>query len=246
MKIRFALTLSLVLLQVSLMSGADAPSESKQPAKVKQPTKVKKIDPAFAKITDDPKLPRVLLIGDSISIGYTVATQELLVGKANVHRIPTNGGPTTSGLANLNAWIGEGRWDVIHFNWGLHDLKYIDDKKQLASAENGRVQVPLDEYEKNLRELVARLKKTGAKLVWCTTTPVPAGATGRVEGDERKYNEAAAKIMKEQDVMIDDLGEFARPQLSKIQLPANVHFSDDGSRVLASKVAESILTALSK
>src|SRR5882757_11342750 len=85
----------------------------------------KKPDAAMAEITDDPKLPRVLLIGDSISIGYTLDTRELLAGKANVHRIPTNGGPTTSGLANLDAWLGEGKWDVIHFNWGLHDLKYI-------------------------------------------------------------------------------------------------------------------------
>src|SRR5688572_21808238 len=76
---------------------------------------------AFEPITDDPKLPRVLLIGDSISIGYTLAVRDLLKGKANVHRIPTNGGPTTNGLARLKQWLGDGKWDVIHFNWGLHD-----------------------------------------------------------------------------------------------------------------------------
>src|SRR5690349_5233165 len=75
-----------------------------------------KVDPdraAFEKVVDDAKLPRVLLIGDSISIGYTVAVRELLHGKANVHRIPTNGGPTTNGLAHLPAWLGAGKWDVI-------------------------------------------------------------------------------------------------------------------------------------
>ena len=77
----------------------------------------------FAPIKDDPKLPRVLLVGDSISIGYTLPTRDFLKGKANLHRIPTNGGPTTRGLANIDAWLGKSKWDIIHFNWGLHDLK---------------------------------------------------------------------------------------------------------------------------
>src|SRR4051794_19609114 len=69
------------------------------------------------------KLPRVLIIGDSISIGYTGPTQKLLAGKANVQRIPENGGPTSNGVAKIKQWLGEEKWDVIHFNWGLHDLK---------------------------------------------------------------------------------------------------------------------------
>jgi len=80
-------------------------------------------NPAMRPIEDIPALPRVLLIGDSISIGYTVPVRELLKGAANVHRIPENGGPTTRGLERLDAWLGTNHWDVIHFNWGLHDLK---------------------------------------------------------------------------------------------------------------------------
>src|SRR5271168_1054472 len=71
----------------------------------------------LAAIKDEPALPRVLLIGNSISIGYTLPTRKLLAGKANVHRIATNGGPTTNGLKNLASWLGAGKWDVIHFNW---------------------------------------------------------------------------------------------------------------------------------
>ena len=82
-------------------------------------------NPAFQQVVDDPRLPRVLLVGDSISIGYTLPVRNLLQGKANVHRIPENGGPTTNGLAKLSAWLGNGKWDVIHFNFGLHDLKLI-------------------------------------------------------------------------------------------------------------------------
>src|SRR5436190_23822776 len=84
-------------------------------------------DPSLEAVTDDPTLPRVLLIGDSISMGYTVPVQNLLKGKANVHRIPENGGPTTNGLAKLETWLGEHKWDVIHFNWGLPALRIMPD-----------------------------------------------------------------------------------------------------------------------
>lgn len=200
-------------------------------------------NPSLAKIEDVPGLPRVLLIGDSISMGYTLPVRELLKGKANVHRVPTNGGPTTNGLANLKAWLGESKWDVIHFNWGLHDLKYIgNDPKVLADpkATGSHPQVPLADYEKNLKTLVEQLKATGAKLIWCNTTPVPAGSAGRVEGDERKYNEAAARVMKEANVMTDDLCEHANAKLKEVQLPANVHYSPDGYKYLATKVASVI------
>ena len=73
-------------------------------------------------VPNNPSLPRVLLIGDSISIGYTLPVREQLAGTANVQRIPENGGPTALGLAKLEAWLGTNRWDVFHFNRALHDL----------------------------------------------------------------------------------------------------------------------------
>jgi acyl-CoA thioesterase-1 len=194
-------------------------------------------DPSFAEVPDTPGLPRVLLIGDSISMGYTVPVRNLLKGKANLHRIPENGGPTTNGLLRLKAWIGDGHWDLIHFNWGLHDLKIMTD---------GQHQVSPEAYEKNLRELVLQLKATGAKLIWATTTPVPDPVTGpaRKSADVILYNSIAKMIMEENKIAIDDLYGLALPQLSKIQKPANVHFTDEGSMVLARTVAEKIESAL--
>ena len=187
-------------------------------------------------IEDVPGLPRVLLIGDSISIGYTLPVRALLKDKANVHRIPTNGAATKEGVAKLKTWLGESKWDVIHFNWGLHDIKFVDDKHN----------VPLADYEKNLRELVTQLKATNAKLIWCSTTPVPEGKLNppRKNSDVQEYNAVAKKIMDENGVAIDDLYAFAEPQLDKIQLKANVHFSPKGSDELAKQVASSIEAAL--
>jgi len=193
---------------------------------------------------DDPALPRVLLIGDSISMGYHAATAAALKGKAVVQRPKTNCGPTIRGLQQLDQWLGQGKWDVIHFNWGLHDLKYIDQRGQRDLK--GKQQVPPAEYEKNLQELVRRLKATGAVLIFATTTPVPKGASGRIPGDAAAYNKIAIKVMKENGVSVDDLYALATPQLDKIQRPANVHFTPEGSKVLAAQVANSILKALKK
>jgi acyl-CoA thioesterase-1 len=200
-------------------------------------------DPSLAEITDTPGLPRVLLIGDSISMGYTLPVRELLAGKANVHRIPENGGSTRTGLEKLDAWLGKGKWDVIHFNWGLHDLKHWQDNKLDIS---GPEVTSVEDYTDNLRLLVKRLSATGAKLVWASTTPVPDGSDGRVPGDESRYNAAAERVMKAANIPIDDLHALAASRLTEIQRPKNVHFTEAGSRALAQKVAESITAQLPK
>jgi len=207
-----------------------------------------RVNPVFAPIKDDPSLPRVLLIGDSISIGYTLPVRKLLTGKANVHRIPTNARHTGIGLENINEWLGDGNWDVIHFNWGLHDLCYRSADSRTPGRKdkvNGRLDLTFEEYQQNLRKLVRILKATDAELIWAGTTPVPEGEPGRFKGDEIKYNKAAEIIMKENGVMINDLYAHAMPKLSKIQQPnGNVHFTAEGSNYLAKQVAVSILKAL--
>ncbi|MFO0948784.1 MAG: GDSL-type esterase/lipase family protein [Planctomycetota bacterium] len=198
-----------------------------------------KANPAMKPIQDEPGLPRVLLIGDSISIGYTLPTRELLKGKANVHRIPVNGGTSQRGVESLADWLGEGPWDLVHFNFGLHDLKIMPDGKQ---------QISLEQYSKNLEKVVEGLKKSGAVLVWASTTPVPEGELnpGRSNKDVEAYNAAALEVMKRQGVLVDDLYAFAKPKLAEIQLPNNVHFSKEGSAVLAQEVSNAILAHLPK
>jgi len=225
--------LSFALLTALVLWAAAQP----QPASRAAPRARAAAHPTFARVVDVAGLPRVLLIGDSISIGYTVPVRRLLNGKANVHRIPANGGPTTRGLAELKQWLGAGRWDVIHFNWGLHDLKIMAD---------GRRQVPPEAYEKNLRELVRQLQATGARLIWASTTPVPAGNLNppRQPADVLAYNAIARRIMEENGVAINDLYALAMPRLARLQQPTNVHFTAAGSEVLARQVAASIQAAL--
>ncbi len=196
---------------------------------------------------DAETMPAVLIIGDSISIGYTKPLTALLQGKATVVHNPRNAQHSAFGLANLDAWLGETSWDVIHFNHGLHDLKYVDaDGQNVRAREEGRIQIPLGEYEKNMEAIVLRLRKTGAALIFATTTPFPDKPDGplREAFQAVKYNEVAVKIMKKHGVAVNDLYTFALPRLQELQQPKNVHFTKDGSKALAEEVARCILEAL--
>ena len=223
-------------------------SSQNQPQPTKRSQRPK--NPAMTPVEDIKGLPRVLLIGDSISIGYTVPARDALRGEANVHRPLTNCGPTTRGLEGLSQWLGDTDWDVIHFNWGLHDLKYLGpDNENLQDPKDPKnhQQVPPKEYEKNLRQLVSQLEKTGAVLIWRNTTPVPAGSKGRVEGDAATYNDIAKQVMAEHGIEIHDMYGSVKPQMETLMLPnGNVHFTKEGSEKLGNDVADVIMQALKK
>lgn len=194
---------------------------------------------AVAPIQDVPGMPRVLLIGDSISIGYTLPVRQRLKDKANVHRIPINGGATEVGLANMKEWLGDKKWDVIHFNFGLHDAKYMSETTLRATSE---------QYLKNLQELVNQMKASGARLIFATTTPTPSKlsrATRRFDSIPDR-NVQAVTLMQENGVAINDLYAVVLPIQEKIQRPGDVHFNPEGYEVLAEAVADSIAAQLPK
>jgi len=203
----------------------------------------------------DPSLPNVLLIGDSISIGYTRIVREKMRGKANVYRPtrgkgPENCGDTTMGLDRIDAWLADRKWDVIHFNWGLWDLCYrnpLVKNQGNRDKVNGKLSVSPEDYEKNLEKLVARLKSTGATLIWASTTVVPEGEDGRYVGDDEKYNAVAAKVMERNGVVTDDLFSLTKGFGGKFSVgPGNVHYTSEGSEALAAQVSTSISEALSR
>jgi len=180
-------------------------------------------------VRDDPKLPRVLLIGDSISRGYTLEVRHALSGKVNVHRAPANCGATTLGVKKINDWLGDGNWDVIHFNFGIHDRN-----------------LPPETYAANLEQIVATLQKTGAKLIWARTTP-PANADNAEKFSPEQcaaVNRIADEIMARHGIPIDDLCSPIKPRLAELQNPNNVHFNEAGYKFLAEKASSAILAQL--
>ena len=195
-------------------------------------------------------LPKALLIGDSISIGYTPHVVATLKGKVDVTHHRGNAQHTGTGLKMLDRWIGETQWDVIHFNWGLWDLCYRhpQSKEQgRRDKKRGTLTTSLEQYEKNLDQLAVRLKKTKAKLIWAHNTTVPEGEAGRKVGDDDKYNEVAARVMKKHGIEINELNALTDSFPAELfTAPGNVHFKTEGSKKLGQAVAEKITKALGR
>ncbi|NOY81714.1 MAG: SGNH/GDSL hydrolase family protein [Kiritimatiellaeota bacterium] len=182
---------------------------------------------AWDYVEDDPALPRVLLIGDSISRGYTVPVRRALAGKVNVHRAPANCGSTSLALEKLSLWLGDGKWDLIHFNFGIHD-------------RNTKPEV----YAENLEKIIAALRTTGAKLVWATTTPVPDDTELYQAGCSERVNALATPLIRKHGIPIDDLYALAKPHSAEWQVPHDCHFRPEGYERLGIAVAQCILEQL--
>jgi len=206
-------------------------------------------------------LPKVLIFGDSICGGYSGPLIKLLDGKAEVvklgavagYRIKKEAFWHSGGLAkNLDfgsakaciadferfeRHLSENQYDVIHFNFGLNDI---------FRGRKGAWYNPVDQYEKDLAKIVALLKTTGAKVIWANTTPIPVNDPYRSEGEELIYNAAAEKVMKKNNVPINDLHSVVTnwDGYAKWKQGNDVHFSAAVYRKLAEQVAEEIAKQL--
>ena len=185
------------------------------------------IECAWDYVKDDPSLPRVLLIGDSISRGYTLPVRHRLEDKVNLHRIPQNGGPTAIGLRYMDGWLGQKPWDVITFNFGIHNRK--------TKSET---------YAQDLEKIVAKLKTTAATLIWITTTPTLSGAKGYPSDYAKRLNPVAEAIMKREGIKIVDLCARVTPLLETYQLKNDCHFTLEGYEFLGGFVAGAIEAAI--
>lgn len=164
-------------------------------------------------------LPKVFIIGDSISIGYTQEVKSALFGEAMVYRIAGNGQDTANGIENIDTWLLGGPYDVIHFNFGIWDAN--------AAIYNPTV------YASRLDTLIGKMKATGARLIFATSTPLADS-----EANERlkTLNQTAIEVMAAQGVTVDDLNTYMTPHFDRYQSDGT-HYSYAGYQFLAAHVA---------
>ncbi|MFT4512133.1 MAG: N-sulfoglucosamine sulfohydrolase [Planctomycetota bacterium] len=217
--------------------------------------KDKCVNPEFRLIrervaTENASKHRVLILGDSISIGYTPIVKKLMKKDTWVMRPKENCAGTTKGVANIDRWlqIEGGKFDVIWFNFGLHDLKRVlPNGKNSNNPEHQRQAEPAA-YEKHLRTIVKKLKATGATLIFATTTPIPAGGVRphRDLEDPERYNAIARSICKDHGIEVHDLYGLAMKHQKTIQPRVDVHFTKEGSALLGRHVAEALRASLAR
>lgn len=170
-------------------------------------------------------LPRLFVLGDSMSIEYGPHLQTMLAGVFDYARKSgdeearlnldnpqgANGGDSSMCLAYLEARFraGDLHADVLLLNCGLHDVKHKPDDP------NGPCQVHIDDYKRNLTTMVALATKHRMPLVWVRCTPVdeaahnkPGSGIIRYQADADRYNAVADAVMAEHDVPTIDLSGF--------------------------------------
>ncbi len=199
---------------------------------------------------EDPRLPRVLIIGDSISGGYQMPLVEALRGKANVigeAELQSPWWPSCGPVLyktefalrddRLRRHLTEREpYDVIHFNMGIHEF---------AAAKPGWEK----SYANRLRKVVEVMQKhSDAKLIWCSSTgTISDNLIPRFPlylSNCQRFNAAAESVMKEYGVAINDLYGFTQPQIKQVISGDHIHFRAEAKIAQAQFLAKLILEQL--
>ena len=185
--------------------------------------------------------PKALIIGDSISIGYTPLVKQELAGEFAVRHNEGNASDSRNIIALLDDWLAaDSDARLVHLNCGLHDIKL---------ALGGKAhQVPLHEYRENLIRIVARLRAAGKALVWAMTTPVldqrhraTHAEFNRCNKDVLERNAVAGEIMAQAGLPINDLYAAVNSDDPELCIGDDgVHMTEAGSKLLAAAVARAI------
>ena len=179
---------------------------------------------------------QLLVVGDSISIGYSPQLFAALEDEYEGQHVPTNGGPCSKGYHCIERWLGRfntpphPQWDLVVFNFGLHSL----DRPFTAEAET------LANYTRELRFIAGAITNMSQRTVWVTTTPVPLKVTtgpARHNKDVLAFNDAARQVAEDFTVPISDVYSAVMKQCPEtsgapdftyvscpLQSPGGVHF----------------------
>ena len=203
-------------------------------------------------------MKNLLLLGDSIRVGYCNMVKEMLDGRVNVFFPAENCRFAQYTLRELERWTAAcPAIDVIHWNNGLWDSAHLSISGVGDDGEAAGVTVkpahviadyrydeepltPPAMYEYMLNRIVIRLKQLcpKAEIVFGTTTPVieeEATNIYRSNAEVDLYNNIARKVMQKYNIRVNELGEFAKT-LGKEYRRDWVHYNEDGCKQLAAEI----------
>ena len=184
---------------------------------------------------------KVLLIGDSIRMFYQNEVISQLGDGYEVYAPEENCRFSLYVLNSLRIWLNAFPTpDIIHFNAGLWDTAIL-------YHEDGCF-LDVESYIKYMKMILRELKKTGAKIIFATTTPVsdekvdlpgPVPPAHRNE-DIIKYNKAILEAFSGEEIVINDLFSHIFPSRDAYLSGDMIHPNEDGVKVLGTAVANCI------
>jgi len=204
--------------------------------------------PRLTRAMEGAVLPKVVLLGDSIRMGYRDFAERELKGRATIWAPEENCRTSDYIIYHLHAWIRQQQPDLVHMNAGLHDIRTLS-----YHAKAGETIVKPGHYRDNLETIFKWVREeVGCKIIWATTTPVidekvkaRKGSFTRYDADVRHINRIALQAARKYHVPINDLYTFAREEIGEAGMKKDgVHFREEASEMLGIKVAERILEVL--
>lgn len=187
----------------------------------------------------------ILIIGDSISIGYTPYVKTAMADVANIVHNTGNAQASNYGVSNIKSWLGSTHWDVIQFNFGLWDVAYRLAGTTTLDKVNGILTATPAQYKANLELIVQELIKTNAKLIFVNTTYIPVAEPGRIVGDENVYNAAALEVMNKYGIQVNNITSKSKNiHLQNGLGTNNVHYNATGYQQLADLITTNLNAAL--
>ncbi len=193
-------------------------------------SKDKEAYPCYETATADDSRLDILVIGDSISIGYTPYVQDALATNYDVSHNLCNAMESSNGVKKIDLWLSQrATWEAITFNHGLWDA---------ASWVN----TPISTYKNNLHVIAQKIKARTSKPLFILTTEVLPGTPYRNDSRVQALNAAAVEVMNAEGIPVLDLHTFSQTIQDKHVNPNDVHYTEEGSSLLADEVLNELNT----
>ncbi len=180
----------------------------------------------------------VHLIGDSIRLNAEPTVRALL-GAVALESPRENCQSSTQVRERILEWVPAVRGDLVHLNCGLHDLRHDPGTSVPVNS--------LEAYVDNLQAIFAALARTGATVVWATSTPFDEAwhnrtkASRRYHADLLRYNARSVELAGAHGVIVHDLhAEVVRHPLHELLLADGIHFNARGNAVVGAAIADAI------
>lgn len=179
-------------------------------------------------------MKKVLLIGDSIRISYQESVMKKLAKAAEVTGPKDNCRFAKYTLWCIKDWLNDDI-DVIHWNNGIWDIHHRNESKTFSS---------LEDYVRDLNEILSIMKKTNAKIIWASTTSVAKECIDCDNDEIDKFNQAAINLMKKNSVVINDLNALVKNSNINLLKEDGLHLNEIGIEICAQNVSDIIMQYL--